>query len=68
MTTFERAADQVRSLDVAALASPASKLLALGIGTAVFLVTLMVVASMSTALFSASAVASLAWLTGSLIH
>jgi len=68
MTTFERAADQVRPLDVAAVASPAYKLLALGIGTAVFLVTLMVVASMSTALFSASAVASLVWLTGSLIH
>ncbi|BAX97929.1 hypothetical protein MSTE_02620 [Mycobacteroides stephanolepidis] len=66
MTTFERAAHGVRPVDVAAM--PAYKLLALGVGTAVFVVTLLLVASMSTAVLSAAAVASMVWLTGSLIH
>ncbi|CPZ49814.1 Hypothetical protein ERS075652_01960 [Mycobacteroides abscessus] len=38
MTTFERAAHELRSLDVAAW--PAYKLLALGAGAVVFIVTL----------------------------
>ncbi|GAB5906074.1 hypothetical protein BKG83_22115 [Mycobacteroides chelonae] len=66
MTTFERAAHGVRPIDVAAM--PAYKLLALGVGTAVFVVALLLVASLSTAVLSAAAVASMVWLTGSFIH
>jgi hypothetical protein len=65
MTTFERAAHGVRPVDVA---WPAYKLLALGAGAAVFAITLVLIASMSTAVLSAAAVASMAWLAGSLIH
>ncbi|OAT66666.1 hypothetical protein AWB85_18410 [Mycobacteroides immunogenum] len=66
MTTFERAAQQVRTVDVSAW--PAYQLLALGAGAAVFIVTLVLIASMSTAVLAAAAVASFGWLTGSLIH
>ncbi|TDZ77931.1 hypothetical protein [Mycobacteroides salmoniphilum] len=68
MTTFERAAHGVRSVDVSGVAWPPYKLLALGVGAAVFVATLLLVASMSTAVLSASAVASMVWLAGSLIH
>lgn len=66
MTTFERAAHELRSLDVAAWS--AYKLLALGAGAVVFIVTFLLIASLSTAVLSAAAVASFGWLTGSLIH
>lgn len=56
----------MRSLDVAAW--PAYKLLALGAGAVVFIVTFLLIASLSTAVLSAAAVASFGWLTGSLIH
>lgn len=68
MTTFERAAHGVRSVDVAGAAWAPYKLLALGVGAVVFVATLLLVASMSTAVLSASAVASMVWLAGSLIH
>lgn len=53
-------------MDVAAV--PAYKLLALGVGAAVFVVALLLVASLSTAVLSSAAVASFVWLTGSFIH
>ncbi|QCH24128.1 hypothetical protein [Mycobacteroides salmoniphilum] len=68
MTTFERATHGVRSVDVSDVVWAPYKLLALAVGTVVFVVTLLLVASMSTAVLSASAVASMAWLAGSLIH
>ncbi|MUM18989.1 hypothetical protein FZI91_14120 [Mycobacterium sp. CBMA271] len=68
MTTFERAAHEVRSVDVAGAAWPVYKLSALGAGAAVFVIALLLVASMSTAVLAAAAVASFVWLTGSLIH
>ncbi|WP_078327012.1 hypothetical protein [Mycobacteroides salmoniphilum] len=68
MTTFERAAHGVRSVDVSDVVWAPYKLLALAVGAAVFVVALLLVASMSTAVLSASAVASMAWLAGSLIH
>lgn len=68
MTTFERAAPEVRSVDVTGAAWPVYKLLALGAGAVVFVITLLLIATMSTAVLSSAAVASFVWLTGSLIH
>ncbi|MBB4854639.1 hypothetical protein HNP40_002026 [Mycobacteroides chelonae] len=68
MTTCERTARPVRSVDVTAAAWPVYKLLALGAGAVVFVITLLLIATLATAALSSAAVASFVWLTGSLIH
>lgn len=68
MTTFERAAHGVQSVDVTGVAWPAYRLCALGAGAAVFMISLVLIATLSTAVLSAAAAASIVWLTGSLIH
>lgn len=66
MTTYQRPESIARSVPVAGVPWPLHKLCALGVGAVVFGVMLFLMASMSTAVLSGAAVASLVWIAGSL--